>query len=121
MQQAQTAIKTKASRLSGRPAADTRQALQQAGGGAIQPRHIARAQARLGEMYRDGRGLPPDAVRGLAWLRLAAERGDEKAEAAAAELAGRMSDAQRNQAMDLAPRLLRQGAAPTTANQAKGG
>lgn len=81
----------------------------------------ARAQARLGEMYRDGRGLPPDAVRGLAWLRLAAERGDEKAEAAAAELAGRMSDAQRNQAMDLAPRLLRQGAAPTTANQAKGG
>ena len=32
MQQARTAIKTKASRLSGRPAADTRQALQQAGG-----------------------------------------------------------------------------------------
>jgi len=63
------------------------------------------AQTRLGLLYRDGRGLPPDRVRALAWLRLAADNGNADAEQAASNLAQGMSDRQRDDAADLARRL----------------
>ncbi len=65
----------------------------------------AQAQGRLGLLYRDGRGLPPDRVRALAWLRVAADNGNGDAEQAAANLAQGMSDRQRDDAADLAARL----------------
>lgn len=63
------------------------------------------AQNRLGLLYRDGRGLPPDRVRALAWLRLAADNGNAEAEQAASNLAQGMSERQRDDAADLARRL----------------
>ncbi len=66
----------------------------------------AEAQGRLGLLYRDGKGLPPDRIRALAWLRVAAQNGNMQAEQAAAELARAMPDRQRDDAADLAQRLL---------------
>ena len=40
----------------------------------------ARAQYNLGGMYREGRGVPPDAAGAVAWYRRAAEQGHVRAQ-----------------------------------------
>lgn len=57
-----------------------------------------RAQAALGRLYADGRGVPPDAVRAYYWLQLAAEAGDAESAVLRQDLARRMSAAERAEA-----------------------
>ena len=51
----------------------------------------ARGQAILGEMYRTGRGVKPDAVEAFKWFSLAAAGGSKDAEVSQSRLAGHMT------------------------------
>jgi uncharacterized protein len=49
----------------------------------------ASAQARLGALYRDGKGVPQDQVKAYFWLTLASNQRQSEAKAARAALAAK--------------------------------
>src|SRR5512141_1314494 len=61
----------------------------------------ARAQHLLGVMYHKGQGVARNSVRALAWFRVAAKRGDRKAEAAVREVSKTMTPEEISQARDM--------------------
>jgi TPR repeat protein len=66
------------------------------------------AQARLGEMYLSGQGLPRDPVEGVAWLRLAEAAGNADARKAIARPSSQLTPAQAEQSLARAAVLRRQ-------------
>ncbi len=54
----------------------------------------ARAEAILGEMYRTGRGIPPDGVEAFKWFTLSAAQGWKDAEKSLALMSAHMTPAQ---------------------------
>ena len=65
------------------------------------------AQLTLGEIYRDGAGVPRDTIQAYAWFYVAAQQGVDEAEEAAAQLWAEMLPNERYQAEALGKEFAR--------------